>query len=104
MEQTDAQTCGQNLRLDYSLDRVKPVIGVYAKLFKYELHTDWRWRNNKLRDAGIDLAVFGAGNPPAPNPSSQSEYIIRLLIVLMLLSKLGWAARQARRKYGVQKS
>jgi len=76
---------------------------VYAKLFKGELLTDQCWIN-KLSDAGMALAALGAGKPPAPNPSPETNYIIRLIIVLMLLSMLGWAVLQALRKYGVQKS
>src|ERR1700741_4094083 len=73
---------------------------VYAKWFKGELATGPCMGNNKLRDAGEDLAAFGSGKPPT---SSQAAYIGRLIVVLMLLSSLGWAFWQARRKYGVQK-
>jgi hypothetical protein len=77
---------------------------VYAGRLKGGLRTVRCWRNNNLSAAGEDLAAFGAGKPPAPNPSPQGAYIGRLIAVLMLLSLLGWAALQARRKYGVQKS
>ena len=74
---------------------------VYAKWFKGELATGMCMGNNKLRDAGEDLAAFGSGRPPT---SSQAAYIGRLFVVLMLVSTLGWAVWQARRKYGVQRS
>jgi len=77
---------------------------VYAGRFKWGLRTQRCWRNNNLSAAGEDLAAFGAGKPPAPNPSPQGAYIGMLIAILMLLSLLGWAALQARRKYGVQKS
>jgi len=77
---------------------------VYAKWFKGELATGTCGRKYELRDAGEDLAAFGSGKPPAPNPSSQAAYIGRLFVVLMLVSTLGWAVWQARRKYGVQRS
>jgi hypothetical protein len=77
---------------------------VYAGLFKEGLRTGACRGNDKLSRAGEDLAAFGAGKPPAPNPSPQGAYIGRLITVLTLLSLLGWAALLARRKYGVQKS
>jgi hypothetical protein len=77
---------------------------VYARWFEGELRTGRCWRNNDLSAAGEDLAAFGAGKPPAPNLLLQVAYIGRLIAVLALLFLLGWAALQARRKYGVQKS
>src|SRR5262249_40569578 len=77
---------------------------VYAKLFKGELITVQCWVNDKLSDAGMDLAALGAGKPPAPNPSQQTAYSVGLIVVLIMLTLLGWAAWQARRHYGVQKS
>jgi len=77
---------------------------VYAGRFEGGMRTGACWGNNKLSRAGEDLAAFGAGKPPAPNPSPQGAYIGRLIAVLMMLSLLGWAALLARRKYGVQKS
>jgi hypothetical protein len=74
---------------------------VYAKWFKGELATSPCLRTNKLRDAGEDLAALGSGKPPT---SSQAGYIGRLIVVLTLLSLLGWAVWRARRKYGVQRS
>jgi len=77
---------------------------VYAQRFEGGLRTGLCFRNNNLSAAGEDLAAFGAGKPPAPNPSPHGAYIGMLIAILMLLSLLGWAALQARRKYGVQKS
>src|SRR5262245_52192838 len=77
---------------------------VYAGRSEGGLRTAACWGNAKLSRAGEDLAAFGAGKPPAPNPSSHGAYIGRLITVLTLLSLLGWAALLARRKYGVQKS
>lgn len=42
---------------------------VYATRFEGELHTGVCLRNRGLGDAGEDLAAFGAGKPPPPNPS-----------------------------------
>jgi hypothetical protein len=58
---------------------------VYAKWFKGELATGPCMGNNKLRDAGEDLAAFGSGKPPT---SLHAAYIGRLIVVLMLLSIL----------------
>src|SRR5262245_1118993 len=77
---------------------------VYAKWFEGELATGICMRNNELRDAGEDLAAFGAGKPPAPNPSLVANYIRAMIAVLLLLSLLGWSTWRARRKYGVQRS
>jgi hypothetical protein len=77
---------------------------VYAGRFEGGLRTGACRGNAHLSRAGEDLAAFGAGNPPAPNPSPHGAYIGRLITVLTLLSLLGWAALLARRKYGVQKS
>jgi len=77
---------------------------VYARWFEGNLGTGLCWRNNELRDAGEDLAAFGSGKPPAPNPSSAPNYIRALIVVFLLLFLLGWATWQARRKYGVQRS
>jgi hypothetical protein len=77
---------------------------VYASLFEGALRTGLCWPNNKLSAASEELASFGAGKPPESNPSLASNYIRALIAVLMLLSLLGWAAWQARRNYGVQRS
>jgi hypothetical protein len=77
---------------------------VYANWIGGELRTNMCLRNNKLSDACEDLAAFGAGKPPAPNPSLVADYIRAMIAALLLLSLLGWAAWYGRRKYGVQKS
>jgi hypothetical protein len=77
---------------------------VYAQWIEGELNTNLCLRNNKLSDAGEDLAAFGAGRPPAPNPSSAPIYIGKLMVVFLLVSVFVWAGRQARRKYGAHES
>jgi hypothetical protein len=77
---------------------------VYAWWHEGELGASYCTRNKKLSAAGEDLAAFGAGKPPAPNPSSMANYIRALIAVFLLLSVLGLAGWQARRKYGLQKS
>jgi hypothetical protein len=86
----------------YAFDQGEEYI-VYAYWVEGELHTSRCARNKKLSDASEDLAAFGAGRPPAPNPSSVANYIGKPAAVFLLLSMLGLAGRQARRKYGVQK-
>jgi hypothetical protein len=73
---------------------------VYARRFEGALRAGRCWRNNYLSAAGEDLAAFGAGKPPSPNPLLRGAYIGRLIAVSTLLFLLGWAALQARRKYG----
>jgi hypothetical protein len=75
---------------------------VYANWYNGKLSTYRCGRNNKLRDAGEDLAVLGAGRSPGPNPSLAANYITAMIVVFMLLSALGWSLWQARRKYGAQ--
>src|SRR5262245_47063529 len=75
---------------------------VYAIWFEGRLVTRECMGNNKLSDAGEDLAAFGSGRAPAPNPSSASNPIGKLIAVFLLLSVLGWAGWQARRKYGAE--
>jgi hypothetical protein len=77
---------------------------VYAKWFEGKLHTGMCWRNNELRNASADLAAFGAGNPPALNPSLAPNNISALIAVLLWISLLGWVTWRAHRKYGVQRS
>src|SRR5262249_45893853 len=77
---------------------------VYATWFEGKLATGQCTRNNELRDAGEDLAAFGSGSAPAPNPSSAPNHIGKLIAVFLLLSVLGLAGWQARRKYGIQKT
>jgi hypothetical protein len=77
---------------------------VYAKWFEGKLHTGMCQRNNELRNASADLAAFGAGKPPAPNPSLAPDYIRALIAVLLAFSLLGWATWRAHCKFGVQKS
>jgi hypothetical protein len=73
---------------------------VYASLIEGELNTSLVWPNNKLSLAGRELATLGVGKPPSANPSYASR---ALIVVVMLLSLLGWAVWLARRRYGVQK-
>jgi len=73
---------------------------VYAKWFEGRLVTGECMGNNKLSDAGEDLAAFGSGRPPEPNPPSAPNYIGKLITIFLLLSVLGLAGWQARRKYG----
>jgi len=77
---------------------------VYAVWFEGELYASGGClRINKLNAASEDLAALGVGNSPAPNPSSLAGNIGKLMAVFLLLLSLGWAAWQARRKYGIQK-
>jgi len=87
----------------YSFRRGEKYI-VYASWYDGELYTSACYRNNLLSAAGEDLAAFGAGKPPLPNPSTLANSIGKLIAVFLLLALLGWAAWHARRKYGVQKS
>jgi hypothetical protein len=75
---------------------------VYANRYNKGLGTYPCRRINKLSAAGEDLAAFGAGRPPTPNPSLAANYITALIVVFMLLSALGLSLWQARRKYGAQ--
>jgi len=73
---------------------------VYAKWFDGRLVTGECMGNNKLSDAGEDLATLGSGRPPEPNPPSATNYIGNLITIFLLLSVLGLTGWQARRKYG----
>jgi hypothetical protein len=73
---------------------------VFARWFEGRLVTDACMGNNRLGDAGEDLAAFGSGSPPEPNPPSASNYIGKLIAIFLLLSVLSLAGWQARRKYG----
>lgn len=75
---------------------------VYAKRFEGGLVTGACCRNNKLSNAGEDLAALGAGGLPAPNPSWTPNHFAKLIAVFLLLSLVGLAVWQARRKYGAQ--
>jgi len=77
---------------------------VYAEKFDRWFYTDGCFRTNLLSAAGEDLLALGAGKPPTPNPSLMADLISRLTVLFLFLTLLGWAARQARRRYGVQKS
>jgi hypothetical protein len=77
---------------------------VYAKWFEGKLHTGGCSRTNELRNASADLAAFGAGKPPWPNPSLAANYLRAMIAVLLVFSLLGWATWWAYRKYGVQRS
>jgi len=73
---------------------------VYATWFEEKLVTHACMRNNELRDAGEDLAAFGSGRAPEPNPPLAHNYIGKLITIFLLLSVLGLAGWQAWRKYG----
>src|SRR5262245_52601937 len=72
---------------------------VYANWLEGRLVTGECMGNNKLSDAGEDLAALGSGRPPEPNPPSAPNYIGKLITIFSLLSVLGLAGWQARRKY-----
>lgn len=88
--------------VSYSFQQSEEYI-VYAKRVKGELHTAGGYRNNLLSEAGEDLSSLGAGKFPAPNPSLLADLPFKLTVLFSLLALLGWAALQARRKYGLQK-
>jgi hypothetical protein len=94
---SDSSSCGYNFRLGEEYI-------VYGKWSEGKLYTDMCWRNNELRNASADLAAFGAGKPPNPNPSLAHNYILALIAVLLAVSLLGWLTLRAHCKYGVQKS
>jgi hypothetical protein len=76
---------------------------VYAGWYDGDLYTSNCYRTNPLSAASEDLLAFGPGAPPSPNPSSKTDLVRKLLVILLLLSTLGWLAWKARRRYGDQK-